>query len=77
MASNAADVLFDEVGMLQAGKLNGEAFFEVAHHPARDLAQRHQRADRRPLVGGNAGAGFRNVDDTAGQIDAVRQNKAA
>ena len=63
--------------MLQAGKLDGKAVFEVAHHAALHFAQGHQRSDRRPFLGGDAGAGLRHVDDAAGKIDAVRQDQAA
>src|SRR5271154_6765173 len=73
----AGDVLFEKVGVLQAGKLDGEAFLEVTHDASLDLAQRDQRADRRPLLGGDAGAGFRHVDDAAGEVDAVRHNQTA
>jgi len=73
----AGDVVFEKVGMLQAGKLDGEAVFEVAHHAALHLAQGHQRPDRRPFPRGDAGAGLRHVDDAAGKIDAVRQDQAA
>src|SRR5271156_5105076 len=65
----AGDIVFEKVGVLQAGKFDGEAVFEVAHHAALDLAERDQRTDRRPLVGGDAGARFRNVDDAAAQVD--------
>ena len=34
----AGDVLFDEVGMLQARELDGEAVFDVAHDAALRLA---------------------------------------
>src|SRR5580692_3266541 len=63
--------------MLQAGELDGEAFFEVTHDAALYGAERDQRADRRPLVGGDTGARLRNVDDAAGEVDAVRHDQAA
>jgi hypothetical protein len=52
----AGDVIFQKVGMLQAGELDGEAFLEMAHDAALHCAERDQRADRRPLVGGDTGA---------------------
>ena len=62
--------------MLQPGELDGETVFEVAHHAALHLAERDQRADRRPLVGRDAGARLRHVDDAATDVDAVRQDQA-
>ena len=32
------DVVFDGIGMLQAGEFDGEAVFDVTDHPARGLA---------------------------------------
>src|ERR1700719_2928891 len=51
----AGDVVFQKVRMLQAGELDGEAFFEVTHDAALYGAERDQGADRRPPVGGDAG----------------------
>src|ERR1700688_2125093 len=73
----AGDVVFQKVGMLQAGELDGEAFFEVTHDAALYRSERDQRADRRPLVGGDTGARLRDVDNAAGEVDAVRHDQAA
>src|SRR6202046_895293 len=62
--------------MLQPGELNREAFFEMADDPARYLAERDQCAERRSLVGGDAGARLRHVDDPATDIEAVGQDQA-
>ena len=59
----AADGVFKKVGMLQPGELDGEAVFEMAHDATLHFAERDQRADRRPLVAGDAGARLRHVDD--------------
>ena len=64
-ASAAADCVFEEVRVLQPGELDGKAVLEMAHHAALHLAERDQRADRRPLLGGDAGARLRHVDDAA------------
>src|ERR1700756_1698090 len=66
----AGDVVFQEVRMLQAGELDGEAVFEMTHDAALHFAERNQRADRRPLVAGDTGAGLRHVDNAAGEVDA-------
>ena len=66
-----------EVFVLQAGEFDREALFEVTHDTALHLAQGDQRADRRALIGGDAGALLRHVDDAAGEIDAVRHDQAA
>src|ERR1700722_19004591 len=71
------DVVFEKVGVLQPGKLDGEAVFEVADDAALHLAERYQGADRGALFGGDTGARLRNVDDSAGEVDAVRHDQAA
>src|SRR3984957_10327142 len=73
----AADVVFEKVRVLQPGKLDGEAIFEVADDAALHLAERYQSADRGALLGGDTGARLRNVDDAAGDVDAVRHDQAA
>ncbi len=42
--------------MLQAGKLDGEAFLEMPDDATLHLAKRDQGADGRPLVATDAGA---------------------
>src|SRR5580693_4899133 len=73
----AGDVVFQKVWMLQAGELDGEAFLKMAHDTALHRAERDQRADRRPLVGGDTGARLRDVDNAAGEVDAVRHDQTA
>src|ERR1700692_3827681 len=63
--------------MLQAGELDGEAVLEVTHDAALYGPERDQRADRRALIGGDTGARLRDVDDAAGEVDAVRHDQAA
>ena len=63
--------------MLQTGELDGKAIFQVAHYASLDLAQGDQRTDRRALIGGEAGARLRDVDDTTGDVEAVRQDQPA
>ena len=66
VVSHPGDRVFDEVRMLQPGEFDGKPVFEVAHHAALHIAERDQRADRRTLIGGDAGARLRNVYNTAG-----------
>src|SRR5579871_5512685 len=75
--SAAGDVLFNKVGVLQPGELDGKAIFEVAHDPTLHLAERNQRADRRPLIRGDGGARLRYVDDAAADVDTIRHDKPA
>jgi len=44
----AGDVLFDEVGMLQASEFDREAVFNVTDYPARRLADRNNGTHDRP-----------------------------
>src|SRR5438874_43244 len=45
------DVLFEKVGVLHAGELDRKAPFDMAHHPARGLAERDQGPDLGRLLG--------------------------
>jgi hypothetical protein len=42
------DVVFDGVGMLQAGELDGKTVLDMTDHPARSLADGQGGTDRRP-----------------------------
>jgi hypothetical protein len=44
---SAGDVVFDEVRMLQAGKFDRKAAFDMTDNPARRLADGDRRADWR------------------------------
>ena len=52
----AGHVLFQKVRVLEVGELHGEAVVEVAHHPARGLADGDRGADLGPLLGGDGRA---------------------
>jgi len=75
--SAAAHVLFEEIRMLEPRELDGEAVLEIANDAALHLAERHQRAHGRPLVGGDTGARLRYVDDAAADVEAVGHDEPA
>ena len=56
--------------MLRTRELDGEAILEMSHCAALHLAEGYESADRRTLIGGDAGARLRHVDDAAGEVDA-------
>src|SRR5262245_30971900 len=64
----AGDVVFDEVGVLEAQVLDREAVFEMAHDPAGGLANGDRTADARPLVGPDGTTRLRNIDDAHGNV---------
>ena len=47
----AGDVIFDEIGMLQAHEFDGEAIFDMTDHTALRFADSDHDADRRPQLG--------------------------
>jgi hypothetical protein len=47
----AGDVIFDEIGVLQAHEFDSEAVLDVTDHPALGLADGDHGADRRPQLG--------------------------
>jgi hypothetical protein len=57
--------------VLRAGELDGETVLEMAHDAALHLAERNQVADRRPLIGRDAGCRLRQIDNAAGDGGAV------
>ena len=57
--------------------VQGEALFEVAHDARLHLAKRNQRPARRPLIARNAGAGLREVDDAATDIQPIGHDQAS
>ena len=64
--------------MLQPGELDREAFFEVAHHPAGDLAER----DEAPISGRSAAIAMPAPDSDRSMmrqadVGAVRQDQRA
>src|SRR5690606_2344674 len=73
----AGHVVFEKVRMLQAGELDREAAFDMAHDAARHLADCHLAADLRNEIrcDQNRGTGLRQVDNAAGDIVAVRQDQ--
>src|SRR5476651_500182 len=73
----AGDVVFDGVGMLQAGEFDGEAILDMTDYPAHNFANGDRGANRGPKVGRNRDRGTRGrqVDDAAGDIGAVRQDQ--
>jgi hypothetical protein len=50
----AGDVIFDEIGVLQAHEFDSEAVLDVTDHPALSLADGDHGADRRPQLGRNS-----------------------
>jgi hypothetical protein len=62
--------------VLQTRELDGEAIFEMSHYAALHLAEDYESADRRALIGGDAGARLRHIDDAAGEVDAARHEQA-
>jgi hypothetical protein len=54
-----SDAFFDRVRVLKPRELDGEAFFQLTHHPAGDLAEGDHRADVRPQGGRHRDAGAR------------------
>jgi hypothetical protein len=71
----AGNILFEKVGVLQPDKLDRKAFLDVANHAAGRLAEGDEGADLRALLAPDRGARLRDVDDAAGQIDAVGQDE--
>jgi len=64
-----------EVRMLQAGEFDRKAFFDMANHPALDLADHDQGAGRRLEVGLDGGTRQRHVDDPHGHVGPVRHDQ--
>ena len=62
--------------MPQTRELDGEAILEMSHYAALHLAESYESADRRTLIGGDAGTRLRHMDDAAGEVDAVRHEQA-
>ncbi len=52
----AGHIFFEGIGMLQARKLDGESVLDMADDAALHFTERDQRANRRPLIGGDTGA---------------------
>src|SRR6516162_553243 len=48
----------------------------MSHYAALHLAEGYESADRRALIGGDAGARLRHIDDAACEVDAVRHEQA-
>jgi hypothetical protein len=73
----AGDVVFDGVGMLQAGELDGEAVVDMTDHVAWSFADGDRGAHRRPQIGSDRDRGARGgkVDDAGRDIGAVRQDQ--
>ena len=71
------NVVFDEIGVLQAHEFDGETIFDVPDHAALRLADRDNDANRWPQVRRNPdrSARLREVNHTAGDIRAVRQDE--
>ena len=55
----AGNIVFDEIGVLQAHEFDGEAIFDVPHHAALGFANRDDDADQRPQIGRDANCGTR------------------
>src|SRR6266700_5173776 len=72
----AGDVLFEKVRVLEADELDREAVLDVPDHATGGLAERDERANVGPLIAHDRGARLRNVDDAAGQVDAVGQDQS-
>src|SRR3984893_9541246 len=71
----SANALFEEVGMLRPRELDRKAVVEVAHHAALDSPEVDQHPDRGPLIGRDRGARQGQVDDAAGELDAIGHGK--
>src|SRR5690242_16117629 len=69
----AGDAVLDEIGVLQAREFDGETVLDMAHHAALRLADHDHGSDRRAQIrcDRNRGARLRQVDDPAGDVDAV------
>ncbi len=70
-------VLFEEIRVLQPDELDGDAVFEMTHHPSRRPADGHRSADIGPVLRRDRDTGLRNVDHAHRDVDAVRQDQAS
>src|SRR5689334_3471125 len=64
--SARGDRFLERLGELLVHELDGETFLEIAHHTRLHLAEHDHRLQRRTVLGGDRGAGVREVDDAAG-----------
>src|SRR5262245_51426946 len=61
--------------MLEAGELDRNPILQMPDDPPRRAPDRHRGSQFGPLIGGNGRARLRDVDDSAGEVDPVRQNE--